>query len=48
MIANLLDYTTSVLPVTVVDQEIDRFDTTYKPFSDLDETVWKSCMSGHA
>lgn len=40
---NLLDYTASVLPVTTVDKTIDVINESYKPLSDTDEQVWKSC-----
>lgn len=43
MIANTLDYSVSVFPVTLADQEIDVFEKEYTPLNDLDERVWKNC-----
>lgn len=43
MIVNALDYTASVIPVTTVDKNVDVIDRDYKPISEVDERVWKSC-----
>ena len=42
---NLLDYTTSVLPVTLVDKNIDVVDPGYKPLNATDEKIQKACGS---
>ncbi|KAL3421610.1 amidase [Phlyctema vagabunda] len=39
---NVLDYSTSMLPVTTVDKSVDVADTDYKPLSETDEKVYKS------
>ncbi|APA08584.1 hypothetical protein sscle_04g033540 [Sclerotinia sclerotiorum 1980 UF-70] len=38
---NLLDYSAAILPVTMVDKNIDLFDHGYKPLNEEDEKVWK-------
>ncbi len=43
--ANLLDYSTTVLPVTLVDKNIDVVDPGYKPLSAIDEKIQKACGS---
>lgn len=40
---NLLDYPSSVLPVTNVDKNIDVVDTEYKPLNGQDEKVHLAC-----
>ena len=40
---NLLDYPSSVLPVTNVDKSIDVVDQEYKPLNDQDEKVHLAC-----
>lgn len=40
---NLLDYTAAVLPVTLVDKNIDVVDEGYKPLNDQDEKVFLAC-----
>jgi hypothetical protein len=42
---NLLDYSTTVLPVTLVDKNIDVVDPGYKPLSAIDEKIQKACGS---
>lgn len=40
---NLLDYSTTVLPVTLVDKKIDVVNPEYKPLSAIDEKIQKAC-----
>ncbi|KAH7133673.1 acetamidase [Dactylonectria macrodidyma] len=40
--ANVLDYSSAVIPVTTCNQDIDLFNKGYVPFSALDEQVWKN------
>jgi amidase len=42
---NLLDYSASVLPVTLVDKNIDVVDPGYKPLNAIDEKIQKACGS---
>ncbi len=44
---NLLDYSTTVLPVTLVDKHIDVVDAGYKPLSGIDEKIQKACGFSH-
>lgn len=41
---NFLDYSATVIPVTTVDKEVDKFDENYKALDETDEKVWKCCM----
>jgi amidase len=40
---NLLDYSTAVLPVTLVDKHVDVVDAGYKPLNPTDEKVHRGC-----
>ena len=40
---NLLDYSTAVLPVTLVDKSIDAVDVGYKPLNPTDEKIHRGC-----
>ena len=40
---NMLDYSSSVLPVTTVDKTIDVVDKGYKPLNGADEKVHLGC-----
>jgi amidase len=40
---NLLDYSSSVLPVTLVDKSIDVMDPAYKPLSTQDKEIYATC-----
>ena len=40
---NLLDYTSCVVPVTLADKSVDKYDPQYKPISDLDKQVYETC-----
>jgi hypothetical protein len=42
---NLLDYSTTVLPVTLADKNIDVADPGYTPLSATDEKIQKACES---
>ena len=42
-LANALNYTSAVIPVTKADKSQDPFDKRYKPRNDLDKRVWESC-----
>ncbi|KAL9085591.1 MAG: hypothetical protein Q9159_004630 [Coniocarpon cinnabarinum] len=37
---NLMDYTSTVIPVTAVNKDVDKFDHSYKPLSDFDKQNW--------
>ncbi|KAG4428877.1 hypothetical protein IFR05_015638 [Cadophora sp. M221] len=39
---NLLDYSASVLPVTLADKKVDVVDEGYKALNDMDEKVWEA------
>ncbi|KAL8847886.1 MAG: hypothetical protein Q9221_007097 [Calogaya cf. arnoldii] len=39
-IANTLDYTTVVIPVTFADKKLDPFDDTYQPLNEKDKKNW--------
>ena len=41
---NLLDYSSVVIPITLVDKNIDVINKDFKPLSDLDEEVQRDCM----
>ena len=41
--ANLLDYTACIVPVTLVDKTVDKYDSQYKPISDLDKQIHETC-----
>lgn len=41
--ANGLDYTSVVIPVTLVDKKIDVLDKEYKPLNDKDKEVFEDC-----
>lgn len=45
MVANVLDYSATVFPVTLADQEIDLFQKDYTPLNDLDNRMWRNCKS---
>jgi amidase len=40
---NLLDYSTAVLPVMLVDKNIDVVDVGYTPKNQTDEKILKGC-----
>jgi amidase len=40
---NLLDYSAAVLPVTLVDKNIDVVDVGYQPRNPTDEKIYKGC-----
>lgn len=42
-IANVLDHTTMVVPVTRVDKDIDKFDKDYSTTEEADLKTWESC-----
>lgn len=42
-IANTMDYTTIIIPVTRADKTVDKFDDKYEPLNDVDERNWKAC-----
>lgn len=42
-VANVVDYTTIVIPVTYAQKIIDRFDNDYDPISEMDKEIWESC-----
>jgi hypothetical protein len=42
-IVNLFDYTAAVVTVTTVDKSIDVVQMEFKPLSELDEKVYKTC-----
>ncbi|OCL03701.1 amidase [Glonium stellatum] len=42
MFVNLLDYTSVVVPVTVVDKEVDQADVGYEPLDEIDKAVYES------
>ena len=44
-IVNILDYTSCVLPVTIVDKNVDTVNKDFKPINDLDQAVWDTCKS---
>ena len=39
---NLLDYTSTTIPVTVADETLDPFDKDYQPLNDLDKQNWEA------
>ena len=41
--ANLLDYTASVIPVTTVDKNIDVWDKSFQPVSEMDKLIFENC-----
>ena len=41
---NLLDYTASVIPVTTVDKQIDVWDKSFTPVTEMDKTIHENCM----
>jgi amidase len=43
VIVNVLDYTATTIPVTVVEKEIDVVDDTFKPLNEIDQKVFESC-----
>ena len=42
---NLLDYTSCVVPVTLADKTVDKYDSQFKPIGDLDKQVYETCKS---
>ena len=40
---NLLDYPAAVLPITLVDKNVDVVDQNFKPLSSLDEEIQLNC-----
>lgn len=40
---NLLDYTSSVIPVTTADKTLDPVDSGYVPLSELDKKIQETC-----
>ncbi len=42
-LANLCDYAAAVVPVTVVDQELDERPPPHEFMSDTDELIYNSC-----
>ena len=43
IIVNVLDYTTTTIPVTTADKSIDVVNKDFKPLNEEDEAVWKIC-----
>jgi len=41
---NLLDYSAAVIPVTLVDKNIDVINENFKPLSAADEEIQSSCQ----
>lgn len=41
--ANLLDYSSVVVPITNCDKNLDVVDKAVKPVSSMDKTIWESC-----
>ncbi|KAI1303986.1 amidase signature domain-containing protein [Xylaria venustula] len=41
-VINLLNYSAVVIPVTKADKQIDTFDSSYQPSSDLDQRNWEA------
>ncbi|KAI9652013.1 MAG: hypothetical protein M1831_007254 [Alyxoria varia] len=39
---NLMDYTSTVIPVTKADADLDEFDDSYKPLNDTDARNWNA------
>jgi len=44
-VLDALDYCSVVIPVTKADQEVDKFDETYKPLNEVDKLNWLACKS---
>lgn len=42
---NLLDYSVSVVPVTIADKNVDIANPDYEPISELDKVNWELCMN---
>jgi hypothetical protein len=42
---NLLDYSSVVIPVTKVGEDVDAFNHEYKPLTELDKKNWEACKS---
>ena len=42
-IANVLDYTTVVIPVTKANKSLDQADPNYKPLNEVDKQNWLAC-----
>lgn len=42
-IANLLDYTSVVIPVTKASQIVDLADDSYVPLNEMDKRNWQAC-----
>lgn len=40
---NVLDYTAVVIPVTTVDKEVDKTDSSFEPANETDRAVHESC-----
>ena len=40
---NLLDYTSCVVPVTLADKAVDKYDSQYQPISKLDKEIYETC-----
>ena len=40
---NVLDYTSCVIPITLADKAVDKYDSDYKPISDVDKQVHETC-----
>lgn len=47
-IANVLDYTTVVIPVTKARPHLDPFDGGYRPLNDVDRQNWFACKDVHS
>ncbi len=42
-IANVLNYSAAVIPVTKADKGVDIVDKTYQPINHLDRKNWEAC-----
>lgn len=43
MLANILDYSATVFPVTTCDRDIDKMNESYTSFNEMDQRVWNTC-----
>ena len=44
-LANALDYSTVVIPVSTADKALDPFDDQYEPLNEKDRLNWLSCKN---
>lgn len=40
---NLMDFSAAVIPVTIADKAVDKFDYDYQPLNESDRKNWKAC-----